>query len=192
LPAHNQALAGDTLTAIQLNHEWRKIVASALYFYFRHNGKTELAYDNDDFLSVLLEDLYTAESFGGMLTTLATVTLPALQTTTSTVFVAVPNSSFSHIFTKPNAVIRCSNIVARNNSAGSLCEIQVRVAGASGVESGNAGTITSTNHALECVARFEGIETVVSKTVELYFRVASGTGVITANAPLVFEIEEYD
>jgi hypothetical protein len=166
-------------------------VASALQFYFRHDDSA-LALDNEDLLNTLLEDLYTAESFGGMLTTLANVTLPALQTTTSTVFVAVPNSSFSHTFTKPNAVIRCSNIVARNNSAGSLCEIQVRVAGANGAESGNAGTITSTNYALECVARFEGIETGVSKTVELYFRVASGTGVITANAQLVFEIEEYD
>lgn len=63
LPIHNQALAGDELTTIQLNREWRKIVASALQLYWRH-GKDGLALDNEDLLDDVLEDLYTFEAVG--------------------------------------------------------------------------------------------------------------------------------
>lgn len=191
LPDHNEALAGDTLTTISFNYQWREIVASALQFYFNHD-ESALGLDNEDLLNNVLNDLYTAESFGGMDTRVNTVVLPGTKTTTSTSFIAVPDSSFSHTFSKPNALIRCSNILARNNTVSQTCEVQIRVAGAAGNESGNGLVNGTTNQPLVAVARFEGIETGVSKAIELYFRANAGTAVVTALSWLVFEIEEYD
>lgn len=65
LPEHNEALVGDSLYSVTFNHEWRRIVASALQFYWQH-GYEGLALDNEDLLNQVINDLYTAESIGAM------------------------------------------------------------------------------------------------------------------------------
>lgn len=96
MPAHNIASAGDSLTTLSLNHEWREIIASALQFYF-HQGYTDLALDNDELLTHVLDDLYTAENIGASVKTREIVhDFVTGKTTTSATFVDVAGASWTH------------------------------------------------------------------------------------------------
>jgi hypothetical protein len=58
LPAHDAVLAGDSLTTVSLNFEWRKIISSAIEGYLATSAKDETTLDNQDLLSQFLIDLY--------------------------------------------------------------------------------------------------------------------------------------
>lgn len=192
LPAHNQALAGDTLTSIQLNYEWRKIVASALYFYFRHNGKTELAYDNDDFLSVLLEDLYTAESFGSAMKTHSqSVFLTGNPQTSSTTFVAVANSGFSFTPSHAKALVRVSNL-SLISAAGNNVEAQIEASHGTRVQNGLVRVQSTSNREVDMAACFDDLPIGVEVTFNLAWKSSGGTASIGTGTGLVAEIVEYD
>jgi microcystin-dependent protein len=64
LPAHNQALAGDTLTVLTLNYEWRKFIAAAIDAYLNQSADDEQTLDNIDLLYEFYEDLYSYEEVG--------------------------------------------------------------------------------------------------------------------------------
>jgi hypothetical protein len=58
LPAHDAAIAGDTLTTISLNQEWRAIVGGALTQYWATNQEDSITIDNLDLLMSFINDLY--------------------------------------------------------------------------------------------------------------------------------------
>jgi hypothetical protein len=58
LPAHDALLAGDTLTTIQLNMEWRAIINGALAQYWASNQEDAITIDNLDLLMSFFNDLY--------------------------------------------------------------------------------------------------------------------------------------
>jgi hypothetical protein len=58
LPAHDAILAGDTLTTISLNMDWRAIIAGALNQYWATNQDDTTTLDNLDLLMSFFNDLY--------------------------------------------------------------------------------------------------------------------------------------
>lgn len=58
LPAHDAAIAGDTLTTLTLNQEWRAIVVGALEAYWATNQEDTVTIDNLDLLMSFYDDLY--------------------------------------------------------------------------------------------------------------------------------------
>ena len=191
MPDHNEALAGDTLYSIQLNHEWRRIVTSALQFYFQH-GETGLALDNEDLFSNMIVDLYNAEAATvGILTKALSILLDVNKTTTSASFVAMTNSGFNHTPTKANMRISCSNIILAA-STGNELEAEIRVAGVAGISAANAIMTGATDRIVRASALFENLTPGVEISLALYWKVSGGTGTCFRNARLAWEIVEYD
>lgn len=124
LPIHNEALTDDELTTIRLNHEWRRIVTSALFYYFKH-GKSELALDNEDLLDDLLADIYDTETFMG-LPILKAFTLPANRNRANAVFAAVSGASVSYTPTKAKAHFTFLNVVAGISLNAELGSFRIR------------------------------------------------------------------
>lgn len=58
LPAHDAVLAGDTLTTIQLNMDWRAIIVGALNQYWATNQEDSTTLDNLDLLMSFFNDIY--------------------------------------------------------------------------------------------------------------------------------------
>jgi DNA-binding protein Fis len=117
LPVHNEALVDDELTTIQFNHEWRRIVASALTYYFR-DYETDLGLDNEDLFNSVLVDLYNAETFTVRKYTARNQDIVSNQTQLNGTSATVANSSFPHTFEYPNAIIRCWAIALSGSLAG--------------------------------------------------------------------------
>lgn len=188
LPQHNDALAGDTLYSIQFNYEWRKIVASALQFYFRHDD-TALALDNEDLLNNVLEDLYTAEAIAGMETRTKEIVLGANLTTTSTSYTIMLDTEFSHTFTKPNAQIRWTAFIV--NSANNNTFIKPFLQSETGIYGAEGRNLGTTGRTITVSDTFEGIPA-GSLDVALQMKVSAGTGTINSGVTLICEILEYD
>lgn len=191
LPVHNEALAGDDLTTLALNFEWRKIVASALQFYWSH-ARTDLAYDNEDLLDDLLIDLYNAEVFG-MRNSLGNIKLSANQTRANAAFATVSGSTFAHVFTKPNAKITISTIVA--NLSNTLNEGRLRIALSAGNLSWQPEAIVpaQTRGFYRAAVVWGNIPIGVSTNIFLEFASAGATTLtLEAAFTWLIEIEEYD
>lgn len=191
LPVHNAALAGDELTTIQLNREWRKIVASALQFYWRH-GKTSLALDNEDALDDLLEDLYNAETFVSRKFKIGNIDLVSNKTTTSTTGVIVAGTSVTWTPTYKNWKIRYWNIDITNSTAGQSVHVYIGISGVSLGGSSAAEGAGANRRDLECEAVYLNQDVGVAKTVDLYWNVTGGTGTMNAGSILGYEIEEWE
>lgn len=193
LPVHNQALAGDSLTAIQFNHEWRRIVASALQFYWRH-GDSTLALDNEDLLDDLLIDLYTSETIGSaMKTTVYNVILAANRSTALTTFQAVTDTLVNHTFDHANAIIHYKNVVLYGSNASFFNEAKPRVNAADGSQIGLLRQAGNYGHVGVASAIFSGLSTGVSLPIQLYFRSTNGvnTAFVSNVMNLVLEVVEY-
>lgn len=191
LPAHNQALAGDTLTTIQINYQWRKIVASALQFYFTHYSDA-LGYDNEDFLSGLILDLYDAEVLG-LKTTTYYAGLANDKTRSNAVFAAVSGFALNHTFTHTKAKITISNIrgnLSVNNQRGS---VRGTLSSGTRLTTDSIGYVSTTQRDLRWSGEFTAIPTGTPLTIGLEFA-AGGGSTITLQAAdnMVIEIEEYD
>jgi hypothetical protein len=191
LPAHNEALAGDELTTIALNFEWRKIVASALQFYFTHYSD-ELGYDNEDFLSALIWDLYTAELLG-MASNTYYFALPNNKTRSNAAYADVPDSTIQHTFTKSKAKISWSNVRAAVNTGGVAGTFRGKIGSGTRLTSDSAGTTITAGRDLRWTGHFEDIPTGTPVNLLLEFACAGG-GTLTLSAAwnIVVEIEEYD
>lgn len=190
LPIHNEALVDDELTTIQLNHQWRRIVTSALYYYFKH-GDSSLALDNEDLLDDLLEDVYNAETFTMRAYRPENKDIGANRTTTGTSGSQITGSDISHTFTYPNAVIRCHNIALSNSAAGNLTTAEINVSSEARDSAGNAINEGTASRELVATAEYSGLATGISRTISLFWSVTAGTGTINANSRLLWEIEEW-
>jgi hypothetical protein len=58
LPAHDAAIAGDTITTLSLNQEWRAMVTGALEEYWQTSKTDDLTADNLDLWNAFYIDLY--------------------------------------------------------------------------------------------------------------------------------------
>lgn len=191
LPVHNAALAGDILTTIQLNHEWREIVAGALQFYWRH-GKDGLALDNEDLLDDLLTDLYNAETFMGRKFTSGNIDLVSNKTTTSTSGVAIAGTDVVWTPTYPNWKITFYNMDVVNSGAGESTHIIVSVVGESASGFTAAHCSGTQRRQMMAQTRFTDKPVGVAKTARLSWNVSGGTGTLNANSWLSYVIEEWD
>ena len=191
LPIHNAAIAGDTLTSINFNFKWRKLVASALYYYFQHL-ETTLGLDNEDLLDDLLIDLYNLEATSAMAkVTVYRIAPTANATTSSTSFVAIASTLITHTFSKPNAHISFSNLALFHSAASAPIFTQIRM----------GGTILVTPTAYEVTGttvralRLGGVLANIAaggETVQIYWRVSSGTGTLSIVTDIILEIHEWD
>jgi len=191
-PAHNEILAGDTLTTISLNREWRKIIASAIEEHLFHRAKDELTLDNQDLLMELYQDLYNFETYTMRIFTPQVIDIGVSKTTTSLVPVAVTDTGFNHTFTYPNAIIRCHNIVLSNSGAGGQTKVQIDINGESPEAYAIASNEGTNGRPFTTIARFEDLPLGVSKALRLMMFVTSGTGTMNENSFLVWEIEEWE
>lgn len=189
MPSHIEALAGDTLTTIQINHKWREIVASALYFFFRH-GKTELAYDNDDLLSILLDDLYTAETIGSsMLTREISHDFGGAKNTTNGTYTDVGTASWTHTPTLSKITVECN--FEADNSTASRATFRLVVDGVAG-NSAVVGFVENTG--IRTIALIDSWDVTpgVEFTLKIQFRTAGGTVTIRPQSHCMIRIIEHD
>jgi len=189
LPAHDELLAGDALTKLTLNHEWRRFISVAISAYLANFATDDITLDNQDLLDLLLDDLYTVDA-GEVKTTSKGVDLTSNKTTTSTSYVAVANSSFNHTFSKPNALIRCSDMVVSNSGSGSVT-LQLVLAGLSPEAVQEARMDSGTQRVLSTSQVYAAIPA-GSRAISLQWKVSTGTGTLVDNPDLHYEIIEYD
>lgn len=190
MPAHNEALAGDTLTVLTINYQWRKIIAAAIDGYLNQSARDEQSLDNIDMLYQFYEDLYSYEVVGS---TVATKTkhfeLAADLTTNSTSFVTLADVSFSHAITKKNCEVRWTVFLV--NSGANNSYIRPLVSGVQGADSTIGRNNGTTGRTTIAVDRFENLS-LGSKTFELQMRASSGTARINSTFNVICEIYEYD
>lgn len=166
-------------------------MASALQFYFRHDDSA-LALDNEDLLNTLLEDLYTAESFGSTMKTHAeSVLLTGNPQTSSTTFVAVANSGFTLVPSHTKALVRVSNL-SLISAAGNNVEVQIECTHGTRVENGLVRVQSTSNREVDMAACFEDLPIGVEVTFSLAWKSSGGTASIGTGTGLVAEIVEYD
>jgi DNA-binding protein Fis len=191
LPVHNEALVDDELTTIQFNHEWRRIVASALTYYFR-DYETDLGLDNEDLFNSVLVDLYNAETFTVRKYTARNQDIVSNQTQLNGTSATVANSSFPHTFEYPNAIIRCWAIALSGSLAGTTSTALIVLSGEATDSRADAMAKGTTARELVAVAKYSGLPTGVEKTISLTLGATGGQATINANSILLFEIEEWD
>lgn len=190
-PAHNEAIAGDSLFSIELNYKWRKLLTGLLQKAWENDG-SERALDNHDFLSALILDLYTAEALNvDIITRLETIDIGANRTTTSGTFALVTGTNLSHTPTKANMRIKCSSITI-NNSGATFTIVEVRFNAVAAAENGFAQMFGSTAVPSKVVGQFSGYTLGVAHDIGLYWRVTGGTGTMFQASRLLFEIDEWD
>jgi hypothetical protein len=179
------------LTTISFNYEWRKIVASALQFYFRH-GDSSLALDNEDLFNNLILDLYTAEGIGvGVVNKVLNIDLGSNKTTTSAAFVLLAGSDFPYVPSKSNILVNVSNLQIVHSSAGSV-QAEVRVNGNSGDFVAYARMSGSTGRPMRASSVFSGLVAGVPITISTYWKTSAPTATASDNNWLVYEIQEWD
>lgn len=192
MPAHNEALVGDELTTLILNHEWRRIVSSALLYYWTH-GRTELAYENEDALDDLLIDLYNSELLG-MKITLYQNMLPANRTRSGAAYATVLGSERNHQFTKSKAKITLKNIYA---SISANAEVgYFRIVASTGSILGTVvevGVGRTDIVVIDAIIQYQNLDLVNPTQIRLEFG-ASGGQTVTCYAEwnMIWVIEEYD
>lgn len=187
-PAHNAVLSGDTLTTLTLNREWRKIISSAIEGYF-NPAWDDLTLDNQDLLSALLEDLYTAETLGGaMKTTTKAIVLTSDKSTGSLTYVDVPESSFPHTFEFENAEIEVMALLANSSNANAFMRPMAN--GLAGID-GTEARLRQLTHPVKVADRWEGLPVGVPVTIKSQFKVSNATGTIFMNYNLIYVIREY-
>lgn len=192
LTGHNEQLASDTLTTIALNADWRPIVAAALEFYLTEFIETASSYDNDDLLSGLLEDLYTAETFAMQKQTSGNQILSSDKTTSSASFVDVPQATFSFVAAASNCILRWNNIALQSSGAAQNSVAQAAISGETPDNQSDAQQFGVNSRQLQCAAIFSGLTIGVSYTAKLQFKTSAGTATISANSTLGWTLEEWD
>lgn len=191
LPVHNEALVGDEITTLSLNFEWRKIVSSALLFYFSH-GKTALAYENEDLFDDLLIDLYSVELFGvSFLPRVLQKNIGADRSTISAVFVLVTGSNISHTPSKANFRVTCHGI-SLSNSSNDNSFVQVRFDGLEGAEQAIGRVTNTAAREVSCSAIFNDVSVGVAHDLALYFRANASAAVISVRSEIIYLIEEWE
>ena len=191
LSAHNEALEDGELTSIRLNRDWREIVGAAVYYYFKH-GKSELALDNEDFLDDLMADIYDSESLMARIFTLRNQDIISNHVQASGASSLVPNSTFPHTFTYPNAVIRCYGIGLVGAAGASVCTAIVELAGEATDDRADAVSNGTAARELVAVSKYSGLPTGIAKNVSLRLSATGNSVTINANSILLFEVEEWD
>lgn len=185
------ALAGDELYTIQFNHEWRRIVASALQYYFKHY-ENELGLDNEDLLNNVLIDLYNAETYMSRHWRASTFNIGANRNTASLTPVLVTGSTLPHTFTYPNAKIRVSNVHISNATAGMIVRVEIGLEGETPLQSTFADNLGPTVRAFVIDAVYEDLPVGIELDIFLNFWVTGGTGTVFNGAALSFLIEEWE
>lgn len=184
-------LAGDTLTTLALNYQWRRIIAIALQFWFTH-GREGLGLTNEDYFEALIQDLYTAETLGMSFSPrVFQKNIVADRSTSSATFVVVPGSNVPYTPSKPNFRVTCDNI-SLSNSSNDDSFVQVRFNGNEGVEQAIGRVSNTTARECSCSAIFEGVDVGVEYDIALYFRRQANTATISQRSELVYVIDEYD
>lgn len=118
------------------------------------------------------------------------IDLATNKTTNSTSFVAVSGSGFNHTFTKPNAIVRCSDIIL-NAAGGESVTVKLDIASLSPDNVQEARVLSSTPRTVSCAHVYEGIPP-ASYVIQLVWKVSAGTATMAAAAYLHYEIIEYD
>lgn len=189
MPAHNAALAGDTLTSLTINYQWRKFIAAAIDAYLNQSADDEQSLDNFDMLYSFYDDFYNFEATPAMKSTTRLQSLGANRSTTSTIFVAVTGSDFVHNFTKPNALIICTAQLHMNIAA--TGQIRPAIVGFNGADS-TVGQITETTpRNITFSETFNNI-TLGNQTVRLEWKVSASTINMNNGTAAGYTIIEYD
>lgn len=132
----------------------------------------------------------TADTVPAMVIKSYRLDLGSNQTTTSTSYGDVTNSSQSHTFTKANALIFAT--VTASNSGNNNTDVRIMVNGNAGADAIVGGVIGNTNATSPTWGeRFTSIAG-GSVTIKLQFKVSAGTGTLAARHPLIYTIIEYD
>ena len=192
LPEHTELLAGDTLTNIAINSAWRPIVVAALEFYLASFIETVSSYDNDDLLSSLIEDLYTAVVTLAQTAIAIDRILTSNFSLTSLTYVEVTDTLLVHVFTKANALIRYSNISGLMSSGATQTLFARDAIQGVGAQTEYFYANTGTTGRQGSAASIFSALTPGSKNVRLEALVTGGTGQISASMRLGLEIIEWD
>jgi len=179
------------LTSLIVNFEWRKIIASALSFYWQEY-ESELGLDNEDLRNNLLVDLYNMEVQNVAIERrFQVVDIVSLRSTSAGSPTLVTGSDFLHTFTKPNVLVRCSNVSVAMNANGNIGHIRAVVGGVQPLSPAEGIMKVTDVRTLMC-ASFYGSMTAGSKQVALYFYREAGTINVHQTTQLLFEILEWD
>lgn len=191
LPEHNAALAApDELYSIQFNYQWRRLVTSALVYYYQH-AETDLGLDNEDLLNSIIEDLYNAETSSlGMIAKTIAIDPGGNQTTTSASYVGLPGAGFYHTYSKANCLIRWSNIILNAPSAQTVT-VKPNLVGLSPVAATEVRISGATLRTVTCAHVYEDVPA-GSRETRLDWKVSSGTATYTNANYLLCEIIEWD
>ena len=189
---HNELISGDELFSIQLNYKWRKLIIGLINNAWFDDLST-ISLDNQDLLSALILDLYDdSEVFvPRVIPTLLRADLGTNKTTTSTSFVIITASNLSFTPQTENCMIICHNI-SIVNSTSAIVEVEVRFNALTGTQNAIAENSGVNGRTVSASAVFEGLDIGVAHDISLYWKVASGTGTIAANTPLIYEVIEYE
>lgn len=190
LTAHNVANEDGELTTIRLNRDWRELVTSALYYYFKH-GKSELALDNEDFLDDLMADVYDTEVIGMLTTRIENVDMGASQTITTTTYQPVLGSGISHTPTHKNMRMRCENIRLVNSGANET-RVIVDIETVTPVELSEFVTNGTDPREGASMAVYDNLEPGEIYICRLMGKRPAGTGTVNRYPFLVWIFEEWD
>lgn len=182
----------DSLTSIQLNYKWRKLLAILISEYFQSDD-TEISLDNQDYLTVLIEDLYTLEetAASGVIIENQTIDLVTDKSTTSTSYIDLPSGGVSFVAQGTNAQITFRNVEAKHSG---VSEILLRARSASGglVDYSVAAMSGSTPKELSFSCQLDGLTVGASVTVNIEYRVSTGgTVTVLANTWIAVEIIQW-
>jgi len=164
---------------------------AAITFYFTHYPPQD-PLDNEDLLDRLILDIYDVWLSIFMLARSQPVTLGANRATSSTTFVTVTDSTVVHTFTRPNARISYTNIIASHGTAGAPFYFQITVGTQTADDNQAIAMRGTTVREMRVSQVFAAIPLGVAKNVNLQFRVDSGTGTINNQADFLVEIDEWD
>lgn len=126
----------------------------------------------------------------GVLSKSLSIDLVTNKTTSSTVFGGVAGSSFNHTFTKPKAIIRCSDIIV-NGASGESVTVKVDLFSLAPIDVQQSRVVGAIVRTISCSHAYEDIPA-GSRQIELQWKVSGGTGTMNASAYLHYEIIEYD
>lgn len=157
------------------------------------NAKTVTAQWRDRTISPLIDAIANGETCGGGLASVKitpkSIVLGANRTTSSTTFVDVTGSDFSHTFTYENATIEAMALLANDSNANSYMQILCN---------GNTGLLSvetrlrQMTEVVKAVNNWEGIPTGTPITIKSQFRQSGGgTATIFQNYNMVYLITEY-
>lgn len=191
LPNHNEPLANDALSSIQLNHEWRALVASALIFYYT-DYDTELGIDNEEKFNALLEDLYTFEESAMQRKVLLTKRLTSSKTTSSLNFVDIAETGFSHTPLYPNLHIEILNLGLSFAAAGDIVDVNIKCNQAINSLTAFAQMSGIAAREMACSLVADSLTPNVQLDFELEWRVSGGTVTLAIAPSILIIIHEWE